>query len=169
MIKEQSVGNIKFTEEGISIIIPYSAEVSVEGKRYTYEDIRPMLVAFCNKRMRKCAEKLGRNINSAKSVTKEVVVWLNGHFSLPIYNMLKDFVESNGDIEMFDPIILQQVIREFNEGTCIYEEHLDANVYQYYRKNNNISSESFFRVITDMLIGCMDYDRLSQIVKGADF
>lgn len=154
-----SVGNVKFTDEGVQVCIPYSQSSEAPTDRPSYDTmVRPRMVAYCNRRMRRCASKLGQNLASANVVTPEGVAWKGGHFSLPVYKALKEFVDHRGDKKYLSPLILQQVIREMANDRYIYESHLDADVYKFWKESKQIDEELFFNIVTEMLLVASDWE-----------
>lgn len=163
-----TVGNVAFTDEGVQVFIPYSEPV--EGapvKRITYDDIRPRMVAYCNRRMRRCASRLGQNLATAKTVTRDIIAWNGGHFSVPVYQALQEFVESRGDKKVFSTLILQQVMREMKEDKYIYENHLDADVWTWYneeKRSHNVEADDLFEILTEMIIVTCNNEELQAVI-----
>lgn len=161
-----TVGNVAFTSEGVQVCIPYSQSSEAPARPLTYEDLRPRMVAYCNRRMRRCAENLGQNLASAKEVTPEIVSWKGGHFSVPVYKVLKEFVDHRGDKKYFNALILQQIIREYAVDRYIGESQLDADVYKYLNASKSIDYYAFFGAITEMMLVCCDNERLMGSIEA---
>ena len=149
-----TVGNVAFTDEGVQIAIPYSENDQIDlsrGKQVTYEDLRPWLVAYCQKRMRSCAEKLQNNIARATQVTREIVMWPEGHFSVPVYKNLEFFVGSKGAKSEFNAGILQQVLRQMYSESYLYKEDCDSEYYDATRKSK-LNAQKVYLVLTEIMI-----------------
>jgi len=161
-----TVGNVAFTNEGVQVIIPYSKDGTCFSRStYTYDDLKYRMVAYCNRRMRKCARALNSNLASAKFVTEDLVGWDSGHFSVPTYKALKEFVDSRGNRSKFNPLILQQIIREFRCDYSIYESHLDPDIYKWYKESKNVDYDVFFDIMTDIMFASMSSDNFDSFMS----
>lgn len=162
-----TVGNVAFTDEGVQVFIPYSESVEVAPKKITYEDIRPRMVAYCNRRMRRCAARLGQNLATAKTVTQHFIAWNGGHFSVPVYQALQEFVNSQGDKKTFIPLILQQVLREMKEDKYLYENQLDPEVWAWWseeKRTHNVEADDLFEILTEMALVSCDEERFESVI-----
>lgn len=149
-----TVGNVAFTDEGVQVQISYSEDGSIDlsrGKTITYEDLRPWLIAYCQKRMKSCREKLQANIARATQVTREIIMWPDGHFSVPVYKNLENFVGSKGSKKEFNPGILQQILRQMFLSQYIYKEDCDKDVYDLTR-SSKLDSTAIYNILTEIMI-----------------
>lgn len=160
-----TVGNVAFTDEGVQVQIPYSEDGSIDlsrGKTITYEDLRPWLVAYCQKRMKFCREKLQANIARATQVTPQVIMWPDGHFSVPVYKNLEFFVGSKGNKIEFNAGILQQVLRQMYSSEYIYKEDCDKEWYDLTR-TSKIDAKTVYNVLTEIMIVSMSDIKLEAL------
>lgn len=157
MQERVKVGNVIFAEEGVMVVRPYiTDEVRITDKVITYDAIRPYLLALCVRRMRHCAKMLEANLGAATQVSSEFVVWKNGHFSLPVYKALQQFVGSNGVKGEFTPLIAQQCIREIHRAGSVYSgDFKDEKFYEDLR-NANVGTEEVFMALTESLLCAID-------------
>lgn len=158
-----TIGKIQFTEKGILVERNYS-ESEFEPKQFSYEDIRPWLVALCQRRMKHCVSELEINLNVATYVSKEMIVWSNGHFSVSVYKQLQQFVDSGGVSSEFNCLILQQVIRELYNGTSIYPSDCDDIWYDKVR-NSKITHRDIMRIVTALMLMSMNTELLSESLR----
>lgn len=146
------IGNVAFTDEGVQVLRKYDEDRSIDlSKHVTYEDIRPWLVAFCQRRMKHCVTALESNIPQATKVLPEIITWKNGHFSVDVYKNMKNFVDSQGDKREFNAGILQQVLREMFCKLYIYKGDCDQYWYEKILKSE-IYSADVYNVLTEVML-----------------
>lgn len=114
------VGNIAFTENGVSVVMPYTAP---EARETVYAELskdkekraKDALVAgmkAIEARLKHCKEELEKNLPKAVIVTEEQVVWKDGHFSLPVYKAMEDLLARNPqNWDELNKLELQQMVR----------------------------------------------------------
>ena len=108
-----SVGNVVFSTDGIHVTRKYDEHDFCDNKQISYKDIRPYLVGLCMSRMEHCKTELEANITKATYANVDgEVCWRGGHFSLPVYQALDEFVKANGSETALNGLIIQQCIRE---------------------------------------------------------
>lgn len=148
-----TVGNVAFTDMGVEVSIPYSEDdrIALSSERLTYEDLRPWLVAFCQKRMRACAKKLQNNIARATQVTEQIVMWPDGHFTVPVYKNLEFFVGSKGAKNEFNAGILQQVLRQMYSDSYLCKDDCDSEYYDATRKSK-LNTQKVYDILTEIMI-----------------
>lgn len=111
------IGNISFTNEGVTVVRPYtpSSEVDIDSLRPSKEDLAKAFEVAINaikKRVQHCESELSKNIATACIITPDQVFWPDGHFSLPVYKAMKEWLESRPtDWSDMTVPIAQQVAR----------------------------------------------------------
>lgn len=147
------VGNVIFAEEGVMVVRPYiTDEVRITDRVITYDKIRPYLLALCVRRLRHCAKMLEANLGSATQVHSEFVVWKDGHFSLPVYKALQQFIGSNGAKGEFTPLIAQQCIREIYRASSVYNGEFEDEKFYDDLRNTRVSAGEVFMALTESLL-----------------
>lgn len=168
MNEKIKVGNVVFAEEGVMVVRAYDnsgAPIETTPKQLTYDDMRPILLALCVRRMRHCAKELEKNFASAKRVTSEFVLWNDGHFSLSVYKALQFFVGQKGIQAEFTPLIAQQCIREIRRAGSIYSgDYKDTDFYEEL-KNAPCGVDSVFMALTESMLCAIDNEKWSEMHK----
>lgn len=121
------VGNIAFTETGISVVRPYMdtdelnnacAELSKDREERSQRAFKVAKKAI-EARLEHCKSELEKNLAKAVIVSSEGVAWKGGHFSLPVYQALEKCLERNPQKwEDFNLLELQQVVRALHCQRC---------------------------------------------------
>lgn len=114
------VGNIVFEDTGVSIIRPYMdsdafAKAVVDNNSDQNELIDRALkcaLEFVKARLAHCQAELEANLSKAYAVNEFGIYWKGGHFTLPVFQTMKDLIERNptswDDLSMAE---LQQIVR----------------------------------------------------------
>lgn len=157
MQERLKVGNVIFAEEGVMVVRPYiTDEVRITDNVITYDMIRPYLLALCVRRIRHCAKMLEMNLANATQVHSEFVVWDGGHFSLPVYKALQQFVGSNGVKGEFTPLIAQQCLREIYRAGNVYRSDFQDEKFYEDLRNTKVGTEGVFMALTESLLCAID-------------
>lgn len=158
-MKETKIGNIVFGKNGILFEKPYSKNDCPLLEQCSYEDVRTSLLALCARRMTHCRNELELHAATAKYCSEHAVVWDTGHFSLPVYQMLEDFVASNGSKVFCTSGILQQCIRELlRNGSVGAPELAEFPDVQKAFCEDHVSTASVKRWLTDVMLANMPRD-----------
>ena len=145
------VGNIVFGETGVSIIRPYMSEDAVttaiiENHPDNQEDSEKALVCaldFVKARIAHCQAELEANLSKAYAISEHLVYWKDGHFSLPVFQLMEQLVERNptswDDLSISE---LQQIVRAL---------HFQRQAKMETWWNTNICNLAF-NIATEMMI-----------------
>lgn len=131
------VGNIAFTETGISVVRPYMdtqeldnayAELSKDREERAEKAFKVAKKAI-EARLEHCKSELEKNLAKATIISSDYIGWKGGHFSLPVYQALEKCLERNPQKwEDFNLLELQQVVRALHCQRCqisAYYEDVD--------------------------------------------
>lgn len=121
-MKQFTIGNITFTAEGVCTnMIPYSTEQHPlkrqDGAKFLF-DVRELILH----RIQHCSEELEANLHKATYVSDQVIVWEGGHFSVPTFTMMVEWLEN--DSTNVPQGIVQQVLRQMFEEQNFYNKDL---------------------------------------------
>lgn len=105
------------------------AEDNIREVRPSLQETENFFREVIKSRINHCVNSLKAHANEAK-VASSIVVWKDGHFSVPVYMALVE--AQNLDLDDWQPLIWQQIIR-----------HMIENDY----KNNMM-----FRIATELIL-----------------
>ena len=121
------VGNIAFTETGISVVRPYMdtqeldnayAELSKDREERAEKAFKVAKKAI-EARLEHCKSELEKNLPKATVISNDYIGWKGGHFSLPVYQAMKKCLDRNPQKwEDFNLFELQQVVRALHCQRC---------------------------------------------------
>ena len=118
MQKIIKVGNIEFTSKGVLIVRNYSSTEEVnaylETSQHKISNETTLHIAKCaiKERIEHCKSELQKHFAEATLITQNQVIWNGGHFTIPVYQEMVDFVER--DVHSWDdvsPTMLNQILR----------------------------------------------------------
>lgn len=130
------VGNIAFTETGISVIRPYMdtqeldnayAELSKDREERTEKAFKAAKKAI-EARLEHCKSELEKNLARATYLSQASVIWDKGRFSLPVYQAMEKLLDRNPQTwEELNLLELQQIVRaihcqRFQISGCSHED-----------------------------------------------
>lgn len=121
-MKPFTIGSFTFSDEGVcQNSVPYSKEPfpikRVDDKKF-YFDVRSLI----QHRMLHCYAALDENFCWATYVSDQVIVWEGGHFSVPMYQAMKDWLATDpGNVPQ---IIAQQALRQMFEEQSFSDKEL---------------------------------------------
>lgn len=121
------VGNIAFTESGISVVRPYMdtqeldnnyAELYKDREERAQKAFKVAKKAL-EARLEHCKSELEKNLPKATIVSSEYIAWKGGHFSLPVYQAMEKCLKRNPQKwEDLNLLELQQVVRALHCQRC---------------------------------------------------
>ena len=91
------------------------AEDNIREARPSLQEAENFFREVIKSRINHCVNNLKAHANEAK-VTSSIVVWKDGHFSVPAYMALVE--AQNLDWDDWSPFIWQQIIRQMAEEDC---------------------------------------------------
>ena len=121
------VGNIAFTETGISVVRPYMdtqeldnayAELSKDREERAQKAFKVAKKAI-EARLEHCKSELEKNLPKATAISHDYIGWKGGHFSLTVYQAMEKCLERNPQKwEDLNLLELQQVVRALHCQRC---------------------------------------------------
>ena len=112
------VGNIEFTSKSVSIVRNYSSTEEInkyyETSQRKVSNETTLHIAKCaiKERIEHCKSELQKHFADAILITNNQVIWDGGHFTIPVYQEMVDFIER--DVHSWDevsPTMLNQILR----------------------------------------------------------
>ena len=94
--------------------LPVAEDNIVENKP-SFEETEKFFRKVIEERIDHCVNNLKAHANEAK-VASIVVVWKDGHFSVPVYDSLIEALDQ--DWRSWSPLVWQQIIRQMIEDDC---------------------------------------------------
>lgn len=114
------VGNIAFTETGISVVRPYMdtqeldnayAELYKDREERVQRALKAAKKAL-EARLEHCKSELEKNLPKATVISNDYIGWKGGHFSLPVYQTMEKCLARNPQTwEELNLLELQQIVR----------------------------------------------------------
>lgn len=95
------VGNIEFTPKSVSIVRDYSSEEEIDAYFKTTKSVNneatTLHIAKCaiKERIEHCERELQKHLSEAILITSSQVIWDNGHFTMPVYQEMVEFIEND--------------------------------------------------------------------------
>lgn len=156
----KKIADIQFTENGVLIEKSYHEDNTVlvnnAPKPEKYAEFLEIAKRLAKYRMARCYAQLHSNLTKAPYITKQIIAWNGGHFSVPVWKALEGILELK-DIRQMDALQTQQIIRAMlmnNNSNWVYDSD-----YRTGKKANDkgIYMEDDFRnfITEHMLIGVM--------------
>ena len=95
--------------------LPAAEDNNVRENKPSFEETEKFFRKVIEERIDHCVNNLKAHANEAK-VVSIVVVWKDGHFSVPVYDSLIEAQDQ--DMRSWSPLIWQQIIRQMIEDKC---------------------------------------------------
>ena len=92
-----------------------TAEDNVKENKSSLVEAEKFFRKVIEERIDHCVNNLKAHANEAK-VASIVVVWKDGHFSVPVYDSLVEALDQ--DWRSWSPLVWQQIIRQMIEDDC---------------------------------------------------
>jgi hypothetical protein len=110
------MANESRTNEVMSLIagLPVAEDITRDD-RPSLKEVESFFRNIIEARINHCVDSLKAHASVAK-VAFNVVVWKDGHFSIPVYEALVE--AQNQDWRDWNPLIWQQIIRHMAEDSC---------------------------------------------------
>lgn len=90
------------------------------AQKESLKDRSEFFRSMIQKRIEHCEKQLEENLHEANSICEgQIIVWNGGHFSVPVWNYLKQALEQ--DLRDWNALIWEQVIRQMGRE----EEHFE--------------------------------------------
>lgn len=135
------VGNVLFTETGVSFTRAYGEENTQQIEAKQLAKALECALDYVRGRMQHCVKELEKNIIAATCITPHVVVWKSGYFTVSAYQCMEKLVTRNptrwDDLSVAE---LQQIIRAL---------HLNSNVSGEYWGDSKVLA---FNLATEYIL-----------------
>jgi len=161
-MKSTKVGDINFTENGVSFFKPYFGKPKIKVFP-SKSQLIPFFLAYIYRRVKRMELNLSKNINNAVFISRYQVSWNNEEFSLLIYQELKDFLQN----KKFTVRVLQQTLYEIFYKRNVSKSEVPIQFYKLI-KSSNLSIEQFYKAVVDLFFTCSDVNQLNEFLDGLE-